>query len=233
VSTGGKCIFKRHAAARVPAVTSQPDLVITRQPVDSALHKNKTELGILVFAVEVQVLPHRDSLLDQLVQVLRNFWRQTCEPTRSGVHQLGKQASKTAKHGVQKLQHSKPPNVLLTHHAVKGKPPSRRGNLPFFFNRRRMVWVVTARTCAMPLESRNTTPICDGVMPFFACLQIISSTCNASASLLSPSCHCDVPNATVFLYQGLHTRLTGRETLSLHTHASAAVVFSQDGGLRL
>jgi len=37
---------------------------------------------------------------------------------------------------------------------------------------------VTTLTCATPWESRRTTPIWDGVAPFFASLQIWSTTCS-------------------------------------------------------
>lgn len=37
---------------------------------------------------------------------------------------------------------------------------------------------VTTFTCAIPCESLNTTPICEGVAPFFASLQIWSTTCS-------------------------------------------------------
>lgn len=37
---------------------------------------------------------------------------------------------------------------------------------------------VTTLTCAMPCESLRTTPIWDGVAPFFASLQIWSTTCS-------------------------------------------------------
>ena len=37
---------------------------------------------------------------------------------------------------------------------------------------------VTTLTCATPCESRRTTPICEGVAPFFASLQIWSTTCS-------------------------------------------------------
>ena len=37
---------------------------------------------------------------------------------------------------------------------------------------------VTTLTCATPCESLSTTPICDGVAPFLASLQIWSTTCS-------------------------------------------------------
>jgi hypothetical protein len=38
---------------------------------------------------------------------------------------------------------------------------------------------VTDLTCAIPWESRSITPICDGVMPFFAIFVIWSVTAGA------------------------------------------------------
>jgi hypothetical protein len=45
-------------------------LVVAGKTVDTGLNKNQTELGVLVLAVALQVLADRDSLLDELVQVL-------------------------------------------------------------------------------------------------------------------------------------------------------------------
>ena len=44
---------------------------------DSALNEDKSELAILVFAVFLQVLSHIDSLLDEVVEVFREFWSQS------------------------------------------------------------------------------------------------------------------------------------------------------------
>lgn len=41
---------------------------------DSALNKDKSELAILVLSVSLQMLPHVDCLLDQMVEILWNFW---------------------------------------------------------------------------------------------------------------------------------------------------------------
>ena len=40
------------------------------QPVDPALHKNESELGVLVLPVPLKMLPDGDGLLDQVVAVL-------------------------------------------------------------------------------------------------------------------------------------------------------------------
>lgn len=42
-------------------------LVVTCQPVDTALDQNQTKLGILVLAVPLQMFAHGHSLLDQVV----------------------------------------------------------------------------------------------------------------------------------------------------------------------
>ena len=52
-------------------------LVVPCEPVDPALHKNEAELAVLVLAEELQVLAHGHRLLDQMVQVLWDLWRQT------------------------------------------------------------------------------------------------------------------------------------------------------------
>jgi hypothetical protein len=52
-------------------------LVVSGQSVDSALYQNKTELGVLILAVSLQMLPHGDGLLDQVIQILRNFGAKT------------------------------------------------------------------------------------------------------------------------------------------------------------
>ena len=44
---------------------------------DSALDQDKSELTILVLAVFLQVLSHIDCLLDEVVEVLREFWGQS------------------------------------------------------------------------------------------------------------------------------------------------------------
>ena len=44
---------------------------------DSALDEDKSELAILVLAIFLQVLSHVDSLLDEVVEVFRDFWSQS------------------------------------------------------------------------------------------------------------------------------------------------------------
>ena len=40
---------------------------------DSALDENESELAVLILSVSLQVLPHVDCLLDQVVEVLGDF----------------------------------------------------------------------------------------------------------------------------------------------------------------
>lgn len=51
--------------------------VVSGQSVDSRLDQNQSELGVLVLSVSLQVLSDGDSLLDQVVQVLRDVRGQT------------------------------------------------------------------------------------------------------------------------------------------------------------
>ena len=44
---------------------------------DAALNKNESELGVLVLAELLEMLPNRDSFLDQVVQVLGHLGSQT------------------------------------------------------------------------------------------------------------------------------------------------------------
>ena len=48
-------------------------LVITSKPVNPALNKDQSELGILVLPVPFQMLPNCNGLLDEVVKILRNF----------------------------------------------------------------------------------------------------------------------------------------------------------------
>ena len=52
---------------------------------------------------------------------------------------------------------------------------------PWDLRIRRILEPVTDLTCAIPLESRSITPICEGVIPFFAILVIWSITVGAVA----------------------------------------------------
>merc|ERR1719382_1996750 len=52
----------------------------------------------------------------------------------------------------------------------------RVGARPFVFNIRKILLPVTVLTCGIPKLSRKVTPICDGVKPFLASLQMWSQT---------------------------------------------------------
>ena len=54
-------------------------LVVSSQPMHSALNKNEAELGVLVFSVALQMLAHSHSLLDQMVQIFGDLRAQSCE----------------------------------------------------------------------------------------------------------------------------------------------------------
>jgi len=47
--------------------------VVPGKPVDTALDKNQTELGVLILTVALQMLTHLNSLLDKHVQILGDF----------------------------------------------------------------------------------------------------------------------------------------------------------------
>ena len=49
-------------------------LVIPGKAMDTALHQNQAEFGILVFAILVQVLPYGHCFLDQVVKILGEGW---------------------------------------------------------------------------------------------------------------------------------------------------------------
>ena len=53
-------------------------LVVASEAVDTRLDQNQAELGVLVAAEFVEVLAHRDSLLDEAVEILRNVGREAC-----------------------------------------------------------------------------------------------------------------------------------------------------------
>lgn len=52
-------------------------LVVAGQAVDAGLDENHAVLAVLVLAVALQVLAHRDGLFDQVVQVFGDFRGQT------------------------------------------------------------------------------------------------------------------------------------------------------------
>lgn len=52
-------------------------LVITRKTMNTGFNKNQTVLGILILAVTFKMLTDGDGLLDQVVQVFRDFGSET------------------------------------------------------------------------------------------------------------------------------------------------------------
>jgi len=48
-------------------------LVVTGKTMDTAFNENETELRVLVLSVLFQVLADSDSLLDEVVQILRDL----------------------------------------------------------------------------------------------------------------------------------------------------------------
>ena len=126
-------------------------LVIAGKSVNSALNQDQPKLGILVFPVPLKMLPDGNSFLNQVVQILRNF------------------GSKTWQKQMDEL------NVYLQ---IWRKIQHRQcqWGVPWAFSIRKILLPVTLLTWAIPWESRSMTPIWDGVKPFFANLQMFSST---------------------------------------------------------
>ena len=54
-----------------------PCLVVAGETVDTRLNENEAELGVLVLAVDFQVLTDGNSLLDEVPQILRDLWGKT------------------------------------------------------------------------------------------------------------------------------------------------------------
>ena len=52
-------------------------LVVTSQSVDSRFDQNETEFGVLILSVTFQMLSDGHGLLDQVVEIFGNFWRET------------------------------------------------------------------------------------------------------------------------------------------------------------
>lgn len=58
-------------------------LVVAGKTVDTGFSKNQVVLAVLVLAVALQVLADGDSLLDKVVQVLRDLGSKTCMQIKS------------------------------------------------------------------------------------------------------------------------------------------------------
>jgi hypothetical protein len=61
-------------------------LVITRKTVNTGFDKNQTILGILVLAVTFKMFADGDGLLDQVVQVFRDFGSKTYKKKDTSRH---------------------------------------------------------------------------------------------------------------------------------------------------
>jgi hypothetical protein len=53
-------------------------LVVAGEAVDPGLDENEAELGVLVLAVDLEVLAHGDGLLHEVPEILRDLGRQAC-----------------------------------------------------------------------------------------------------------------------------------------------------------
>jgi hypothetical protein len=59
-------------------------LVVARKAVDAALNENEAVLAVPVLAVLLHVLAHGNRLLDEVVQILGDLGRETCEREGGG-----------------------------------------------------------------------------------------------------------------------------------------------------
>ena len=57
-------------------------LVVPGKTVDTRLNQNKTELGVLVLAVDLEVLADGDRLFDEVPKVLWDGWCQAYPQTK-------------------------------------------------------------------------------------------------------------------------------------------------------
>ena len=135
---------------------------------DTRLDQNQTKFGVFVLTITFEMLPDGNSFFDQSVQIFRNFrghsyiWNPRI-PTSNG--------SSSERQVIPSVMgQARDTSEFWYHNMYKEE------NAPFFFRMRRIFAPVTLRTWAIPCESRRITPISDGVNPFFANLQICSST---------------------------------------------------------
>jgi len=76
------------------------------------------------------------------------------------------------------------------HEHINNKIPTiTNRHVPWALRIRKIWFPVTLLTWAIPWESRRMTPIWDGVRPFFANLQMLSSTWNHTSSISPPFYH--------------------------------------------
>ena len=149
-------------------------LVVPGETMDPALHKDQTKFRVLVLTIPIQMLADSDSLLDQVVQV---FWQLGCET----VSFQDAEDFVACYHGprvgaiiifdfVNIVWYKIIPRVELHSNVFFLIAPF--GCMPMAPGRGR----VTVWTCGIPKLSRRVTPICEGVKPFLASLQIWSLT---------------------------------------------------------
>lgn len=74
--------------------------IVSSESVDSALNKDEVKLGVLVLSVLLKVLAHGNSLLDQVVQVLRDLGGHTLSLEDSKNLRTGHRLKLRDTHGV-------------------------------------------------------------------------------------------------------------------------------------
>ena len=57
-------------------------LIVASETVDPGLDEDKTELGVLVLPVYLEMLPHRDRLFDEVPKALRDGWSKSYPQTK-------------------------------------------------------------------------------------------------------------------------------------------------------
>jgi hypothetical protein len=73
--SGGRVVFERRRNLLFR-------LVITSETMDPRLDKDKTELGVLVLPVGLEVLAHGNRLFDEVPKVLRDGWAKSYPQTK-------------------------------------------------------------------------------------------------------------------------------------------------------
>lgn len=116
------------------------------------------------------MLPHGHGLLDHVVQILGNL--------RSESIALEDTEDLIAGHGAD-LERNKEEEAAKSEDKLWIGPWKASQCSPataIYICHCHTTTSTTLVTCAIPCESRSTTPIWDGVMPFLASLQIVSTT---------------------------------------------------------
>lgn len=52
-------------------------LEVSGQAMNSAFHKDESEFAVFVFSVLLQMFPHLDSFLDEMIEIFRDLWCET------------------------------------------------------------------------------------------------------------------------------------------------------------